>query len=450
MPNLKLTKRSVEALAAPTKSGKQELVWDAGENRVRGFGLLVSGTSTTKAYVLQATLKGQGRVRRTIGRTDDIEFDEARRRAEAWRQQMAEGYDPDPPARIRSELEAREWTLESALKAYLEARHSLRQRSRDGYDGTIRGHLKDWLKLPLRSISPAMVEARHREIQKQVAQADATRRKEREAKRKAAAKKKGEAYVPPAEPTVVVNGHATANGCMVALRTVWNYAAGRVPDLPRSPTGILKRQWFDVAPRERHVKADDMAAFYAAVAAMKKENRQAHDYILLLMFTGLRRGEAAGLRWSDVDFKGRVIRLPAKRAKNKRHLDLPMSDFVHDLLVARRALGTEGDFVFPGDGETGHIVEPKKALAAVSKTAGVKVSPHDLRRTFITTAAEITMPVFALKGLVNHALGADTTANYAQVTVASLREPMQATANKIKEYCGIPEIKGANVKEMRA
>jgi len=62
----------------------------------------------------------------------------------------------------------------------------------------------------------------------------------------------------------------------------------------------------------------------------------------------LRRNEAAALRWDEIDLAERVIRLPAKRTKAGRKLDLPMSDLVRDLLIARRALGHEGAFVVPG------------------------------------------------------------------------------------------------------
>ena len=43
----------------------------------------------------------------------------------------------------------------------------------------------------------------------------------------------------------------------------------------------------------------------------------------------MRRGEAAALRWDDVDFGLRVIRLPAARTKAGRKLDLPMTDIVN-------------------------------------------------------------------------------------------------------------------------
>ncbi len=161
------------------------------------------------------------------------------------------------------------------------------------------------------------------------------------------------------------------------------------------------------------------------------------DYILLLLFTGLRRNEAAGLEWANIDFAQKVIRLPARRTKAKRKLDLPMSDFVLDLLVARRGLGFENEYVFPGDSKTGHLAEPKKALADVDKACGVYVSPHDLRRTFITVASRCRIAPQELKALVNHALGGDVTEGYNQLTTGDLAEAMQVVTDQMKELCKV-------------
>ena len=50
MPMLHLTERSIAKLAAPDPSGKQSLYWDA---TLRGFGVLVSGTTNSRSYVCQ-------------------------------------------------------------------------------------------------------------------------------------------------------------------------------------------------------------------------------------------------------------------------------------------------------------------------------------------------------------------------------------------------------------
>ena len=48
--------------------------------------------------------------------------------------------------------------------------------------------------------------------------------------------------------------------------------------------------------------------------------------------------------------------------------------------------GKTNDYVFPGTGAAGHIIEPRKQMANVTKVSGVAFTVHDLRRTFITIA----------------------------------------------------------------
>jgi integrase len=152
------------------------------------------------------------------------------------------------------------------------------------------------------------------------------------------------------------------------------------------------------------------------------------------------RREAAELQWSEVDFTERVIRLPAKRTKAGRRLDLPMTDFVRDLLMARRGLGDDGPFVFGADSTSRHIEEPKFPLQRVAETSGVRVSAHDLRRTYVTIAENSDISPLALKALVNHSLGSkDVTSGCVQMTIDRLRKPAQRVCDRLKELCGIEE-----------
>ena len=164
-------------------------------------------------------------------------------------------------------------------------------------------------------------------------------------------------------------------------------------------------------------------------------NKVASDYLVLLLFTGLRRTEAATLTWSDIDLTDKVIRVPAAHTKAGRKLDLPMSDVVFDLLSSRRELGDSG-YVFPSTGRSGHIAEPKFFLAEVAKSTGIHVSAHDLRRTFISVAASTDITPWSLKALVNHSLGTgDVTAGYIQLTTEQLRDPAQRVADRLKTLC---------------
>ncbi len=226
-------------------------------------------------------------------------------------------------------------------------------------------HLADWLDLKLGDITTNMVVDRHEKIGERA-------------------------------------GPGAANSAMYALRLLWNFAAERDPTLPAHPERVLKRSWYDLTPRRRMVPQDKLAAFYAAVSRLP--NVVARDYLLL--FTGLRRREAASLKWSDVDFRARVIRI--RETKAGRPFDLPMSSFVHRLLVAMRSRGAE--FVFPSHSRSGHITEPKGFLKRVKEACGVEVSVHDLRRTFATVVAEMEdASPLAIKALLNHSLGGDVT-----------------------------------------
>jgi integrase len=178
-----------------------------------------------------------------------------------------------------------------------------------------------------------------------------------------------------------------------------------------------------------------LPAIYQAVEAL--EHPVFRDYLKLSLFTGLRREkEAASLTWKEmIDFTNRVIRVPPSSTKNQEPLHLPMSSFVRDLLVARRSLG-DSHWVFPS-GRRGHIGDPTPHFEAIAEACGVRVSCHDLRRTYVTIAESIEMSNFALKALVNHTLGSDVTGGYIQMSVARLRKPAQRVCDRLLELIGL-------------
>jgi integrase len=409
MPTLKkLTLAAIERLPAPDPSGKQTIYWDAERT---GLGVVVSGTTKSKSWVFQKKLP-DGRARRvTLGPVGSLDRDAAWRAADDKRADLGV-----PKRRATAPT-----TLRAALDAYLTGRKDLRPRTQSGYRKTVERDFASWLDLPLRDISPDAVEARHQTLAAEVARRNLGGRRGG-----------GEA-----------NGGATANAAMRVLRLVYNYAAERDPTLPPNPVRRLRRGWYRQDRREGVVRTDDLPAFYRAILGLPSPI--ARDYLLLVLFTGLRRNEAAALRWDEVDFTDRAIRLPAKRMKAGRRLDLPMSDVVRDLLVARRAIGVErSGFVFPSNSRSGHVEEPKSFLATIAEATGIRVTVHDLRRTYITIAEATDISPLALKALVNHSLGNDVTEGYVRMTVERLRGPAQKVADKLKELCGITPAGGAS------
>lgn len=146
-----------------------------------------------------------------------------------------------------------------------------------------------------------------------------------------------------------------------------------------------------------------------------------------MILTGLRRQEAATLKWTDVGLTGKT--LTVHNPKNRRNHTLPLSDYLYELMGRRKASAV-GEYVFPGAGAGGYIVEPRKQIAKVTDASGINFTPHDLRRTFINVAESLDIPSYALKRLLNHADGGDVTAGYIVASTECLRGPTQ----KITDY----------------
>jgi integrase len=394
MPTLKLTKDRIAKIPAPDPSGKQVIHWDAD---LKGFGVLASGTTTAKTFIVQRRMS-DGKTRRlTVGAVGEFaRVEDARGKAGALLAGLREGRDPKAERRKAAE---RNRTLRGWLDLYLNFNKALRPRSIEEYRRSVVRHLDPWLDRPLREVTREMVEEKHTAIGAHI-------------------------------------GKAAADSAMRALRVVWNHALDRDDTLLANPVRVLRKEgWFNPPPRTRHVRPEELANFYAAVE--KLPNHTARDYIKLVLFTGLRRREAAELPWEEIDLSTKTIRLPRIRAKGKRKLDLPMSSFVRDLLITRRALGNDGGWVFGADSRSGHIEEPKFAFNLVAKETGIRVSPHDLRRTLLTVAESLDISPLALKALVNHGLGDDVTEGYVQMSSERLREPAQKVCDKMMELCGI-------------
>ena len=152
------------------------------------------------------------------------------------------------------------------------------------------------------------------------------------------------------------------------------------------------------------------------------KNETLRDYLVLILFTGLRRQEAAKLRWKDIDLKAKTLTIAD--TKNHEKHTLPLSDYLHELLSKRRNKVSD-EFVFPGTGIGGYIIEPRKQIAKITAASGISFSVHDLRRTFITIAEGLDIPAYALKRLLNHKMNSDVTSGYIVADVERLRKPMQ-------------------------
>ena len=358
MPTVRLTKRTVEALPHP--SSGQALYRDDS----------LSGVWCPRRRPIEGLLLPRCQVQRrtvrvTIGRADVLSPEVARQKAKALLGDMAGG-GSDPNRAKRAAVEAG-LRLQEAFEAFFKAKPHLAACTVDSYGRTARVYLSDWAKKPLVGISRQMVLSRHQRVAEE-------------------------------------HGPVTANNVMRHLRSVYNWVAATQEDFPPNPVSILTqaRAWNKERRRRTLIAVHNLPAWWQAVTA---EPEHARDFLLIALLTGMRRSEIATLKWDHVDLVGRAFHLP--KTKNGDPLDLPMSPFVAKLIEARRELVGQTEWVFPGTGETGHVVRNQEISSACR--GGVRrgvPTLHDLRRTFITIARRAWIfPAYALKRLLNHRAG---------------------------------------------
>jgi len=129
------------------------------------------------------------------------------------------------------------------------------------------------------------------------------------------------------------------------------------------------------------------------------------DILRLLILTGQRREEIGGLRWSEVDFDARVIRLPPERTKNSREHIIPLSPPALEILRTnfreQNAIGRGNDGrVFAGF----NFSHEKDKLDASLRLAPWRI--HDIRRSVATHMADkLGVLPHHVEGILNHVSG---------------------------------------------
>jgi integrase len=117
--------------------------------------------------------------------------------------------------------------------------------------------------------------------------------------------------------------------------------------------------------------------------------------------------------------------------KNHSDHELPISTAALAILARRRLFTDDrgmSEKVFVDD-QRRTLSNYRYALNNIEKKSGVRVTPHDLRRTFASIAEGLDISGFSLKRLLNHTTG-DVTQGYVILNMDRLRALME----KISEF----------------
>jgi integrase len=472
MATANLTDKSVRAKKA--KAGQRIELWDSASP---GLCLRVSGVADAdqvrqrKVWVFRYRTDDGRQPRFTLGMlTAKQGVKWARGKAEEHRVAVRQGADPSGERR-RKRLEARRRdirTFDDMAQAYLAAcragdwmpkgrRQS--ERTLSGFENILKNHIRPELgDLRIEDLTRARVRQFLRDMRGKGIGTQVNR---------------AQAFVRQAFSWVI----AEYEGKLVSVNPALGNAI--VPEKPRSRSltdAELKALWAGLAnPSELRIKA-----------AGDEEGEGRRVYVGRSMVIALelatlllqRRGEVAGMMFSELNLAEQTWLIPGERMKGRKPHMVPLPERAVELIEEAWRLGEEArkrrikelreterpipnDWpLFPSPRDVAKPVRPDSlthALAAVLAAIGIEdASPHDLRRTGSTalTSERLGVSPFVRSLVLSHASGPDGGASVsrehydANSYISEKRRALQAWEGLLLEIVGEREC-ASNVEPMR-
>jgi len=409
---MKLTKTAIKHLTLPAKDKPYYKIYR--DDDLKGFAVRVTDQGV-KTFILDKKINNK-LMRTTIGRFGELTVDEARKECQKLIGQYVTGQDPVKEQKAQRQQDS--ITLRQVLDDYFEVRKFLKPDTKKEYYSVSKDKFGHLLNKPINAITKGMVTKLHAKIGK--------------------------------------NSQSSANKAFKILSALFNFAIAHYEDdtgnslIYDNPVIRLSqtRAWFPKKRRQTKIHIDDLLKWFNAVNKLY-DNRidsiaeSVKYFLLLLLFTGLRREEAMSLIWVEyrsknkeiaktqhtLDLGKKLIHIPDP--KNRQEHWLPLPDYLRECFEIYKEK-TKSKYVFPNARGNNYIREPRKVMAQVTDASGVSFTCHDLRRTFATIAESLDISAYALKRLLNHKIAnSDVTAGYIVIDVERLRNPIEKISNYI-------------------
>ena len=199
-----------------------------------------------------------------------------------------------------------------------------------------------------------------------------------------------------------------ANRVLAAVRKWFNWLAARDVVKASPCTGVVPPA--KEKARDRRLTDDEIRALWAACGKGEPDGGGIGEpfgsFVKLLLLTGQRRSEVAGMRWSELDLDKRLWMIPAERSKNKRAHAVPLArQAVAIIEGVKRIAKSDHVFTTTGDSGLGGFSRAKERLDQRMKPATAWTF-HDLRRSAATGMADMGIPPHIVEAVLNHISGA--------------------------------------------
>ena len=207
----------------------------------------------------------------------------------------------------------------------------------------------------------------------------------------------------------------------------------------------------DEQPKEEEDKAYTAPVLHRILQCLKGEPLKWRCYVSLVADTGVRRGEACGVQWSDIDFKAGTITFRHNlqytptagvydtSTKGKRARMVDVGPHVLDLLKQLReaqASSAISKWVFTKDGspEPMHPQTPTEYFHSFGQRYGIEdFHPHKLRHTSASVALTNGADLISVSERLGHKDPATTARIYAHANQESIRRAGQIVRDAIEK-----------------
>jgi integrase len=239
--------------------------------------------------------------------------------------------------------------------------------------------------------------------------------------------------------------HVTARRLLNRIELVLEYALAhnwRTGDNPAT-----WKRFQHIAPKapngKQHHRAlhwRDMPTFMTKLRAKATISALAVEFIAL---TGVRCGEARGMRWPEVDWTAKTWTVPASRMKRGIEFAVPLSRQAIDLLKRLEGIRGEADLVFEGD-KPGAPLNASAILDFVQRIEP-EMTIHGIRASLRSWMGDAGYEFAMGEAMLAHAPGDATVQAYHRASMLERRRPI------LQAWCDMLDgVETANVVQLAA
>jgi integrase len=192
------------------------------------------------------------------------------------------------------------------------------------------------------------------------------------------------------------------------------------------------------------VEAAQVPGWWAGVEQLN--NRTASVYLRALLLTGARREELAALKWTDIDFRWKKLRVADKVEATRV---IPLTPYLAQILATLPRV-KDNPYAFASTSKTGRITDTRASHAKALQSAAIEgLTIHGLRRSFSLLGEAAGAPAGAIAQVMGHKPSA-TAEGYRPRSVDALRPFLATIEAHILNLAGVQFDADAEAGKLRA